>query len=305
MELARPRFWSVALGFALLSSAVGCARPAALTGAAAAAPHPAAPEVAAEATGPAARGKELWRRAEALRAQGRAMTVQLFMLDEVGGEAAQRRREVLEDQADEWRTAAIAVYEELVDAPDLQGLPERPAALYTLAQALQDHGDMEGAKARYRQLVEEFPTAKPTPDAYLALANLAFAEGELEEAAQRCDGALVRGSTWMRKRALYLKAWSLRGLGPGSYRQAMEALREIVRMGRAAPGSMEGALDEAAQRELVSMYAAHGDPDEADDFFAKVGEAGGQLLAAVRARSLGEGGRGTGRRLERLERQTY
>ena len=304
---------SVALGLVLASSAVACARPAALTGGGAspqqtlAGARPESVEEAAAASGPAltnplARSKQLWQRAQALRAQGRVMAVQLDVLQEAGGESARRRREVLEDEAERWREAEITVYQQIADDAELAEAPERPEALFALAHALQDVGDAEGAKGRYRQLVEEYPTAKRTPDAYLALANLAFAEGELEEAAQRCDGALVRGHGWLRKRALYLKAWSLRGLGPGSYRPAMEALREIVRIGRGAPGSLEAALDQAAELELVAMYAAHGDPDEADAFFAKIGSAAAPLLAAVKAKSTGTG---TGRRLERLERQTY
>jgi hypothetical protein len=79
----------------------------------------------------------------------------------------------------------------------------------------------------------------------------------------------------------------------------MEALREILRLGRAAPGSLEVTIDEAAARELVSLYAAYGDPEQAEAFFASAGDAGGELLAAVRARTGGEG-----RRLERLERRT-
>jgi tetratricopeptide (TPR) repeat protein len=242
-------------------------------------------------------------RAEALRARGRAVAVQLFVLGEAeasGGAAARGRREVLEAEAARWRAGAIAAYRELVDAPDLKALPERPGALLALAQALQDSGEAEEAKARYRQLTGEHPDSAEAPEAHMALANLAFAEDDIEEASRRCDGALLGAGAGLRKRALYLKSWSLRGLGPTSYRAAMEALREIVRLGRGVPGSLEAAIDEAAERELVTLYAAHGDPDQADAFFASAGDTGRELLAAVRARSNGQG-----RRLERLDRRTY
>jgi tetratricopeptide (TPR) repeat protein len=289
----RARFSALLL--ALAASSAACARPHG------AAPHAAAEIAAQPPANSPAHGRQLWERAEALSAQGRAVAVQRFVLGEAeaAGHAASHRREVLEAEAARWRDAEIAAYEALVDAPELRAMPERPAALLALAQALQDGGDEEAAIARYQQLAAEHPTSPGAPEAELALANLAFAEGDLEEAALRCDGALRGARPALRKRALYVKAWSLRGLGRGSYRAAMEVLREILRLGRAAPGSLEATIDDAAARELVSLYAAYGDPEKAEAFFASAGDAGGALLDAVRARSRGEG-----RRLERLERRT-
>lgn len=253
-----------------------------------------------------ARSRRLWERAEALRAEDRAAAVQLYMLSEAeaGGAAGpnvEARRRALEAQASQRRAEAIAAYRAICDDPDLRAAPERPAALFALARAMHDAGDIDEAKARYRQLADEHPVAPDAPEAQLALANLAFADGDAEEAAWRCEGALrPDASPALRKRALYLKSWSLRGRGRREARAAMEALREIVRTRCAPPGSLEATIEEAAARELVSLYTAHGDPDEAAAFFAAAGEAGPELLAAARARGLG-----TGRRLERLDRRIY
>lgn len=253
-----------------------------------------------------ARARQLWERAEALRAENRAASVQLYMLGEAeaGGSDAPKldaRRRALEGQVARRRAEAITVYRAICDAPDLRGAPERPAALFALARAMHDAGDIDEAKARYRQLAEEHPGAPETPEAQLALANLAFADGDAEEAAWRCEGALRHDAPpALRKRALYLKSWSLRGRGRTDARAAMEALREIVRTRGARPGTLEAEIEAAAARELVSLYTTHGDPDEAPAFFKGAGDAGPELLAAARARGLG-----TGRRLERLDRRIY
>ncbi|WP_169796755.1 tetratricopeptide repeat protein [Chondromyces crocatus] len=254
-----------------------------------------------------ARSARLWQRAESLRAQDQAASVELFELDEVAAAASptrpllKKRRRVLRAEAVARRTEAIVAYRALVDAPDLRDAPERSRALFALAHSLQDAGKAEEARNRYRQLLEEHPEAKATPEAYLELANLAYAEGDLDEAVWRCDGSLRRSTKpSLRKRALYLKAWSLKGLGRKHHRAAMEALRELVRMRPSDPRSLEAQLEDAAASELVTLYTDHGDPDEAASFFAAAGPRGAKLLQEARARGLG-----TGRRLERLERKIY
>ncbi|EYF08901.1 Hypothetical protein CAP_2762 [Chondromyces apiculatus DSM 436] len=253
-----------------------------------------------------ARSARLWKRAETLRAQDQAAAIQLYVLDEAEATGSpppllKKRRRALQVEAAARRAEAIVAYRALVDAPDLRSAPERSRALFALALSLQDAGKAEEAKKRYRQLLEEHPEAPATPEAYLALANLAFADGDLDEAVWRCDGSLRRSSgAGLRKRALYLKAWSLRGLGRSHNRAAMEALRDIVRMRRSDPRSLEAQIEDAAAQELVNLYTDHGDPDQAEAFFAAAGPRGAKLLALARSRGLG-----TGRRLERLDRKIY
>ncbi|WP_437950913.1 tetratricopeptide repeat protein [Sorangium sp. So ce296] len=240
-----------------------------------------------------AAAERLFREAESLASRRRAIGVQLFVLDEAAeagaaGERAEARRAALEAEAARALSRTVAAYAALVDAPALRAAEQRPSALLKLAQALQDSGDLRGAEARLRQLALEHPASREAPEAHLALANLAFAAGRLDEAVSACDAAL-RGAAGaaLRKRALYVKSWSLRGLGRGgAVEEAMEALRAIVQLGPARAGSPEATIDEAAERELVELYAAHGDPARARAFFAGAGErAGPRLLGEVEARA--------------------
>ncbi|MGK4002637.1 tetratricopeptide repeat protein [Sorangium sp. So ce1036] len=278
----------VAAMTALALAAAGCAPPAT---AARAAP-PRAADGAGAGAGAASAAQRL-REAESLAGHYRVIGVQLFVLDEASAADAQdergaARRAALEAEAARVLERTVAAYTALVDAPALRRAEQRPRALLGLARALQDRGEARGAEARLRQLVEDHPDASEAPEAYLALANLAFAAGRLDAAARACDGALQRGAgAALRKRALYVKSWSLRGLGGrGATLSAMAALREIVQLGPAGEGSPEATIDAAAERELVELYAAHGDLDEAGAFFAGAGDhAGPRLLAEVRARA--------------------
>ncbi|WP_437965408.1 tetratricopeptide repeat protein [Sorangium sp. So ce260] len=249
------------------------------------------------APGAGAAAERLFQEAESLASRRRVIGVQLFVLDEAAeagaaGERAAARRAALEAEAARVLARTVAAHAALVDAPALRAAKQRPAALLGLARALEDSGDLRGAEARLRQLAVEHPASSQAPEAHLALANLAFAAGRLDEAVIACDGAL-RGAAGaaLRKRALYVKSWSLRGLGGrGAVEEAMEALRAIVQLGPARAGSIEATIDEAAERELVDLYAAHGDLSRARAFFAGAGErAGPRLLVEVEARAARRG----------------
>ncbi|MGK4000536.1 tetratricopeptide repeat protein [Sorangium sp. So ce1024] len=244
----------------------------------------------------AAAAERLFQEAESLASRRRAIGVQLFVLDEAAqagaagatGERGAGRRAALEAEAARVQARTVAAYAALVDAPALRAAERRPRALLGLARALQDAGDLRGAEARLRQLALEHPASSEAPEAHLALADLAFAAGRLDEAARACDAAL-RGAAppALRKRALYVKSWSLRGLGGSAATgEAMRALRAIVRLDPAPAGSPEATIDEAAERELVELYAAHGDLEQARAFFAGAGDrAGPRLLGEVEARA--------------------
>ncbi|WP_437808857.1 hypothetical protein [Sorangium sp. So ce1078] len=302
MEPRRAAARRLAAFAALALASAGCVaqgsparadREGAVPGARAAAP---ARAVGAGASAGAA-AERLFHEAESLASRRRVIGVQLFVLDEAAeagaaGERAAARRAALEAEAARVLARTVAAYAALVDAPALRAAKQRPAALLGLARALEDSGDLRGAEARLRQLAVEHPASSEAPEAHLALANLAFAAGRLDEAVIACDGAL-RGAAGaaLRKRALYVKSWSLRGLGgSGAVEEAMVALRAIVQLGPARAGSIEATIDEAAERELVDLYAAHGDLSRARAFFAGAGErAGPRLLVEVEARAARRG----------------
>ena len=65
------------------------------------------------------------------------------------------------------------------------------AYLYRLGRQAQEAGDLDAAKARYRQLLEDFDAAAEAPDARAEIANIALAEGGCRAALDDLD-RLVR-----------------------------------------------------------------------------------------------------------------
>ena len=153
----------------------------------------------------------------------------------------------------------------------------RPHALFTLAEMLRARGDDLLASDRYLELVTMYPRASDAATAHLALAEIAFAHEELGDALRSCDAALA-GTPGLgddqRVTALYMKAWTLRGLGdaaePHATLRAMEALRQVIALA-ARLGGTSKMLGDSAEGELVQLFAEHGDPRTAEGFFHSLG----------------------------------
>jgi tetratricopeptide (TPR) repeat protein len=220
-------------------------------------------------SGPAAAdpARTLLERASQARGRQRAIEVQLYALDEARRDVGRERRTKLDErravlvaEADRALSEAIEVYARVADDPALGAEVDRAEVLFDLGRALADADRPTEAAARYEALVREAPSSPRAAQAHLALAERAFAEERLGEAVEHCDRALAGPGPVDRVEALYLKAWSLRGLGesarPGATRDAMAALeaigREPVRSAAAAR------IAEAARQELLALRNREG-----------------------------------------------
>ncbi len=227
--------------------------------------------------------------ADALVRSRRVIEVQMLVLSDAiargskHAEALEVRREALAKEARRISEAAARDYAAFVDDPAQRASSERRRALAELARLYEDSGRIDEALSRLRELSAE-AEGREAVLAHLSLAKLLFAREELDEALVHCEAAAKGGAPGERIEALYLKSWILRGLGeakrPGAMREAMEALREVVKLGR------EGRSDvvESAEGELLELYATHGEPSEAKAFFAGAGEAKERLLSRLRER---------------------
>jgi tetratricopeptide (TPR) repeat protein len=236
---------------------------------------------------------EKLRRAGDTRAREQAIKVQLYALTEArrdGREIDEALFRSLEAERMKALGSVIESYTLAVDDPDLAHSSRRPHALLTLATALRERGDDDVARTRYRELVRGYPAVPEAAQAYLAIAEIAFAHENLREAMEACDRALVapyvRDDT--RISLLYMQSWILRGLGekaePKALFRAMEALRQVIALSERAHGRA-AAVEQSAQGELVELYAQYGDPSEAAAFFGALREPlAGRLLAALRER---------------------
>jgi tetratricopeptide (TPR) repeat protein len=240
------------------------------------------------------RASSLLAEAKRWRERQRVLLVQMFALDEVlkdsseGAERLAARRSTLATELERATQGAIAAYLSFVDDPALEAWPGRDVVLIHLARALREAGDTQAAAARLIELTERHPGSPLVPEADAALADLAFAAGRLDEARLRCDRVIAATPPSPRRlQALYMKSWSLRGIGderrPGALDEAMQALREVIRL-EASGVKDPGGLAATAAQELVELYALHGDPSDAQAFFAGAGRDGPRLLTLLAAR---------------------
>ena len=89
---------------------------------------------------------------------------------------------------------------------------------------------------------------------------------------------------WLSDSIGRLQAIAIGSLG-GVMGYAHTALRDLLIL-RGAPGVDPGLVD-AAAREIVELYFRHGEPREAERFFAPLGPEGARLLADLRFRAAG------------------
>ncbi|MBL8623254.1 MAG: hypothetical protein JNK64_18220 [Myxococcales bacterium] len=255
------------VAIALFATAVGCAagRPAPVDPAD---DLPAADAAMAREGDPAPAGPapdgvgEVWEAPPAVRASRLAMVRQLV--------AASRGTEQLEARArlfDELdaspdpdaRAEALTVAAALVAEPGFAALAQADAVLYGLGGALRRTGDAAHARAAWQRLVKEHPASRYVPAAIVALADLAFDDGDLAAATALYPRAFADPTVGAYAR--YKRGWCAFNLGDGA--QALADFLDVARAGR-------DPLRTEALKDAVRVYAQIGDAAKAAAFFRAI-----------------------------------
>lgn len=248
------------LAIALFATAVGCgagrpapADPAADRPAPAAELAPADVADAADAVGPVA--LEISDRRLAMLRQLVAASQGAEQL-----EARARLFEQLDASPDPAaRAEALTVAAALVAAPGFAALAQADAVLYGHGVALQRAGDRARARAAWQRLVQEHPTSRFVAPAIVALADLAFDDGDLATASALYPRAFTDPSVGAYAR--YKRGWCAFNLGDGA--QALADFLDVARAGRAP-------LRAEALKDAVRVYAQIGDAAKAAAFFRAI-----------------------------------
>ncbi|MEZ4335037.1 MAG: tetratricopeptide repeat protein [Sandaracinaceae bacterium] len=190
------------------------------------------------------------------------------------GDAARVR--TLVSQQSEAESAARADREAAVRtlATLVAGFPDRPRldeALYSLALLLEETEQAPRAMQVYHRLLRDFPQSRYVPHAYLAFAERAFAQGQLDDARQFYERVLTIPAerNELYGYALYKLAWVR--YNQEDFRGSLDAFVRVLEHTRQHPDrSSSAALARQARRELVMPYARTGRPDRALAFFRRV-----------------------------------
>jgi tetratricopeptide (TPR) repeat protein len=215
------------------------------------------------------------------------------MLDERIFEARQRHdaratRRLVERQRGEERaarddrTAAIQALAQLVAAHPTR--PNLDEVLYSLAYQLERIDRAAQARQVYHRILRAFPESRYVPHAYLAFAEHAFGEGELDAARQFYERVLTippeRNALYGYAR--YKLAWVR--YNQEDFRGALDEFVAVIEHVSQHPDEPESAsLARQARREIVLPYSRVGSPARALAFFRRVAPTGEDAFAMLEA----------------------
>ena len=186
----------------------------------------------------------------------------------------------------EARKKAILFYRIMKrDYPDYSKYDE---ILYYLAYEYEQAGELDDARKVYLELIEKTPKSKYVPNAYLAFGELFFQE------------AMADPSKWALAASAYQKVteypapenkvWGYAQYklayvhwNSGDYAKAIEHFKEVIQYGdKFAKLPNADALQKAARRDIIPVYAVAGEPRKAYNFFRPLsGDTGGSTEKTV------------------------
>lgn len=145
------------------------------------------------------------------------------------------------------------------------------AELFGAAQLASAHGDKDGARAAFIELIKKWPSSRYVAEAYVALGDLSFEAADparMKEAEQEYLEAVkfpppdnrVYGYAWYKLAFVY---WN-RGEGSPS----LAAFKKVIDYGAQHPQDANAAkLRIEAMRDVVPVFAQVGNPTRAYPFF--------------------------------------
>ncbi len=192
----------------------------------------------------------------------------------------ERTQREAEAQAREAREAAVRTLAELVrDHPSYARADE---ALYALGYHLERMEQRPRARQVYQRLIREYSASRFVPHAYLAFAEHAFTQGQLEDARLLYERVLTyppeHNPVYVYAR--YKLAWV--HFNAERFRESLEELVRVIEHVRQHPDTPDGAsLARQARREIVMPYARTGTPARALAFFRRIGDGEDDALAML------------------------
>jgi len=181
-------------------------------------------------------------------------------------------------KSDGFRKQALAVYRRILDA--YPGYERRDEVLFVLADNLNQSGDKAEAARRYRALIQDFPSSRFVPDAWVQVGEYAFAANDLAHAREAFAKAAAFKTPRLYAFALYKLAWC--DYNAGDYSSAIARFKEVV----AYSESTSTASDRVQLRSeaLKDIALAFERADAADAGAAYLSEKGGAHAVELRAR---------------------
>ncbi len=167
--------------------------------------------------------------------------------------------------AKRWLDEAVAAYAEVIKRPAWKSFAQRDAVLFALGHMLGKAGRAAGALEVFNMLLKDHPGSRYVPDAYLAFADAAFLDGQLDDALTGYDKVIKLGKPRVAVYARYKRAWTLYNLS--RQEAALGGLLEVAAAAAADPKL--ALLARTARRDVVRVYAELGQASRALALFRR------------------------------------
>ncbi len=207
---------------------------------------------------------------------------QIYAAEEAGQTAKanqlKERQKKFERQSKEASADAVKIYKALVSSRAFAKYKRMDEAIYFYAFELGQLGRDAEMQDAYLRLIQDYPTSKYIPNAYLSFADFKFAKNKIDEALQLYQ-RIVDGyaDSPVYAYALYKIGWChLNPIGTGEpeYRTSLDYFVRTVKAtlsGKAGSEANAKQLRRDARRDMVKAYVNAGKPSAAWGFFQKVG----------------------------------
>lgn len=197
------------------------------------------------------------------------------------------------------RAAHLARFDDLESLEDDQLLPSYPrakaaywallnqhpeaqeaaGALYGIAYCLQEEGDVDGALARYSELVSLFPDSPYTPETRMRMGEHYFDRNELEAAAESYEQVLAWPASSLYEEALYKLGWTHYRLS--NYESAISVFTYLI--DDASGEEVRGGMADEAKSYIAISFSEFGGVERLAGYLAEIGDRpyGPELLLSV------------------------
>jgi tetratricopeptide (TPR) repeat protein len=200
--------------------------------------------------------------------RARADDERIFAAPAAEKEALRARQRAAEAERDRWLVEAVRAYAAATRFPAYGRLDE---VLFRMAYLLLSAKRGVEAREQLHRLLEEHPTSRYVADAYLAFAELAFDQGDINAALAFYEKVAQFPRASVYPYAVYKSGWCQLDLGEPA--EALASFVAVVRLAGEARGTALEPLAREARKDLVRAYARVGGPDRAWDFFRRTGGA--------------------------------
>ena len=146
---------------------------------------------------------------------------------------------------------AIREYKKLTDEDSFRNYSRMGRALFHFAYMLQGVKRFKEARKVFHRLIQDHPSSKYIPEAYLAFADYFFEQNSMANAEQYYNKVLKFRNAPIYTYALYKKGWVFLNLK--NYSGAMSVFSKVV--GRTRTDKRRKNLNRAAKKDYVRAYA--------------------------------------------------